>query len=181
MLDATQPSELPMKASPTLYVICAAVVLNACDAKSPSAKGPVDTARIVDAIKTDEVHWNSDYKSGDAGVVAAHYATNATLMIPGAAPLVGAAAIKAGLEQALSDKAFRLSFASDKVDVAASGDLAAARGSYTETATDPKTSEVVTDKGSYVTIYKPQPDGAWKAVWDINTPGAPPARPVGAQ
>jgi ketosteroid isomerase-like protein len=95
--------------------------------------------------------------------------------------MVGTAAIKAGLEQALSDKAFTLTFASDKVDVSAAGDMAAARGSYTETATDPKSKAVVTGKGSYVTVYKPQPDGVWKAVWDINTPGAPVAQAPAAR
>jgi ketosteroid isomerase-like protein len=170
-----------MKASPSVYVLCAALGLGACAEKSPAAKAPVDTAKIVDAIKTDEVHWNSDYKNGDAGVLAAHYAAHATLMIPGAAPMVGTAAIKAGLEQALSDKAFTLTFASDKVDVSAAGDMAAARGSYTETATDPKSKAVVTGKGSYVTVYKPQPDGVWKAVWDINTPGAPVAQAPAAR
>ena len=170
-----------MKASLALIVTCAALALGACGAKSPPAKAAVDTARIVDAIKTDEVHWNSDYKSGDAGVLVRHYAPGATLMAPGAAPVVGTAAIKAALAQAVSDKAFSLTFASDKVDVSASGDLAAARGSYTQTATDPKTKAVVTAKGSYVTVYRPQADGAWKAIWDINTPGAPVAQPTGAQ
>ena len=160
-----------MRASPALFVTCAALALGACGVKSPPARTQVDTARIVDAIKTDEVHWNSDYKSGDAGVIAGHYAPGATLMVPGSAPVVGTAAIKAALAQAVSDKAFTLSFASDKVDVAASGDLAAARGSYTQTTTDPKTKALVTDKGSYLTVYRPQADGAWKAVWDINTPG----------
>ena len=170
-----------MKASPTLYVICAAFLLSACDAKSPQAKTPVDTAAIIGAIKADEVHWNNDYKSGDAGVLAAHYAPTATLMIPGSAPLVGTAAIKTGLADALSDKAFTLTFASEKVDVSASGDLAAARGTYTQTATDPKTKTVATEKGTYVTVYKPQPDGAWKAIWDINTPGAPVAQAAGTE
>jgi ketosteroid isomerase-like protein len=170
-----------MKALPTLYVICAACLLCACDAKSPRAKPVVDTAKIVDAIKTDEVHWNSDYKRGDAAVLAAHYAPHATLMIPGGAPMVGTAAIKAGLEKALSDSAFTITFASDKVDVAASGDLAAARGSYTETSTDPRTKAVVTGRGSYVTVYKPEPDGVWRAIWDINTPGVSAAQSEAAR
>jgi len=170
-----------MKASPTLIVLCAALALGACGAKSPPSKAPVDTAAIIGAIKADEVHWNSDYKSGDAGVLAAHYAPTATLMIPGSAPLVGTAAIKTGLADALSDKAFTLTFASEKVDVSASGDLAAARGTYTQTATDPKTKTVATEKGTYVTVYKPQPDGVWRAIWDINTPGAPMPQTSGAQ
>lgn len=165
-----------MKAT-TIYIAASmALTLCACDGKSPSARAPVDTAKIVDAIKTDEVHWNNDWKSGDATLVAGHYAATATVMSPGAAPLTGDAAIKTGVQQTLADKSFSLTFASDRVDVAASGDLAAAHGSYTQTSTDPHTNAVVTEKGTYVTVYKPQADGAWKAVWDINTPGAPVAQ-----
>ena len=135
-------------------------------------KSSVDTARIVDSIKSDEVHWNADYKSGDAGKVAAHYAPDGVVMSPGYATKVGTAAIKAANEQAFSDPKYGLIFSSDRVDVAASGDLAAAHGAYRETTTDPKTGAAVTAAGSYVTVYKPGADGVWKAVWDINTPGA---------
>ena len=33
--------------------------------------------------------------------------------------------------------------------------------------TNPKTKKPVTDKGKYVTVYKKQADGSWKAVADI--------------
>lgn len=135
-------------------------------------KAPIGAAKIVDSIKSDEVHWNADYKSGDAAKVAAHYAPDGVVMSPGYAATVGTAAIKAANEQAFSDPKYGLSFSSDRVDVAASGDLAAAHGSYRETTTDPKTGAAVTAAGSYVTVYKPGADGVWKAVWDINTPGA---------
>lgn len=170
-----------MRASPIPILLSAALLLSACQGKPPAAGAPVDTAKIVDAIKADEVHWNSDWKSGDAALLAGHYAASATVMSPGSAPLVGTAAIRAGVQSALDDKAYSLSFASDKVDVAASGDMAAARGAYTQTATDPKTKAVVTEKGTYVTVYKPQADGTWKAVWDINTPSAPATSPAAGQ
>jgi ketosteroid isomerase-like protein len=158
----------------TLCLGAAALTFGCMPATAPAPARPaVDTARIVDAIKTDEVHWNNDWKSGDAAKVAAHYAPTATLMVPGLAPMVGAPAIKAGIAGALEDKAFSLTFASDKVDVAKSGDLAATRGTFTQTATDPATKAPVTTRGTYVTVYKPQAGGAWKAVWDINTPGTP--------
>jgi ketosteroid isomerase-like protein len=165
-----------MKASPTLVIPCAVLALAACGAKSPRARTPVDTAAIIGAIKADEVHWNSDLKNGDVNVLTGHYAPTAPGIIPGAAPMVGTAAIRAGLADALADKAFTRTFASDKVDVAGSGDLAAARGTYTETETDPRTKTIVTDRGSYVAVYKPQPDGVWRAIWDIDTPGAPVAQ-----
>ncbi|MGI9170826.1 MAG: YybH family protein [Caulobacteraceae bacterium] len=134
---------------------------------------PVDTAKIVDAIKIAEVRANADWKSGDASRVAAFFAPDATIMVAGAPPAVGAAAIKAVAQQLMDDPAFTLSFASDRVYVAASGDLAAARGSYRQTATDPATRAVVTQTGSYVTVFRPAAGGAWKGVWDIVAPGAP--------
>ncbi len=136
---------------------------------------PVITAKVIDAIKADEVHWNADYRSGDPGKVAAHYAPHATLMMPGVAPVVGAPAIKAALDQAYQDPHFGVTFSSDKVDVAKSGDLAAARGSWRQTTTDPASKQPVTTSGYYITVYKPQPDGKWLAIWDILTPAPPPA------
>ncbi len=79
----------------------------------------------------------------------------------------------------MNDSAFALTFASDQVEVARSGDLAVTHGSFTQTATDPDTKAVLTRKGSYVTVYKPQGGGVWKAVWDIMTPdGEPAAAPI---
>jgi hypothetical protein len=40
--------------------------------------------------------------------------------------------------------------------------------------TDPQTRQVINDHGSYVTTYRKQPDGTWKAVADIATSEVPP-------
>ena len=165
-----------MKASPIALCLCAALSLAACAPKPATAPAPTDAARIIDTIKTGEVHWNSDWKSGDAGKVTAHYAPNATLMLSGSPVMTGAEAIRAGVQQAVDDPAFSLTFASDKVDVAQSGDLAASRGPYKMTQTDPATKAVSTVTGTFVTVYKPGTDGQWKAVWDIATPGAAAAK-----
>ena len=74
----------------------------------------------------------------------------------------------------LEDKNSSFSFASDKVDVAKSGDLGYSQGTMTYTFTDPKTKKVFTIKGKYVTVYKKQSDGGWKAVADIGNEDAPP-------
>ncbi len=162
-----------MRATSIILSCTVTLILSACGERHASPPPQADTAKIFEAIKIDEVHWNNDWKSGDASIVTAHYAPSAIVMMPGSPPAAGPAAIKAAVTQAMDDKAFSLVFASDKVDVAASGDLAAARGAYTQTSTDPQSKAIVSERGTYVTIYKPQPDGTWKAVWDINTPGAP--------
>jgi hypothetical protein len=40
--------------------------------------------------------------------------------------------------------------------------------------TNPKTKKVLTEKGRYVTVYKKQADGGWKAVVDIDSEDARP-------
>jgi ketosteroid isomerase-like protein len=151
-------------------MLSAAVVLAACHDPKPA----FNSARAIDAIRAGEVQWNLDWKSGDAGKVTAHYAPEALVMDPGAAPAKGAAAIRAGVQKAMDDPGFSLSFNSDKVDVAASGDLAVSRGAFKLTMTDPATKAAQSSTGTFVTVYKPQPDGSWKAIWDIATAGPAP-------
>ena len=167
-----------MKAAPIVSCVFAAALMSGCGPAEAPEKPVVDTAKIVDTIKTDEVHWNADWQARDAAKIASHWAHGATLMIGGAPVVTGEAAIQSSLAQMLADPAVTLVFSSDKVDVAASGDLAAARGTYKQTGADPKTKAVVTTTGTYVTVYKPQKDGVWKAIWDIAAPG--PATSVGA-
>ena len=157
-----------MPARAVLFACLGALLLVACNRAAP--KRPVDTAKIVDAIKTDEVHWNADWKSGDAARLVAHFAPDAVVMPAGSPPLVGTAAIQSAANQLISRPGFHYAFVSDRVDVAASGDLAASHGSYRMTADDPRTGAPVTEAGSYVTVYKPAANGVWRAVWDITAP-----------
>jgi ketosteroid isomerase-like protein len=70
-----------------------------------------------------------------------------------------------------ADPVLKVEFASDRIQVAASGDLAYTRGHYTMTMTDPATRKPAAGSGSYLTVWKKQPDGGWKAVEDFVTPG----------
>jgi uncharacterized protein (TIGR02246 family) len=151
---------------------CLATALLAAGCARDADKPKFNAARAIDAIRADEVKWNADWKSGDPGRVVAHYAPDAVLMVPGEAPMSGLEAIRAGAQKSMDDPGFSLVFSSEKVDVARSGDLAVSRGSFKETATDPASKARVDAAGTFVTAYKPQPDGSWKAVWDIATPGA---------
>jgi ketosteroid isomerase-like protein len=71
-----------------------------------------------------------------------------------------------------------LKFHAAKVEVAKSGDIAYTQGAYTLTFTDPQTKKIINDHGSYVTTYRKQPDGSWKAVDDIATSEVPPPPPA---
>ena len=102
--------------------------------------------------------------------MAAFYADDAVLMAPGMEAIHGKDAIHAALKQMMADPAVSLTFESSKVDVAKSGDLGYSEGSYKMTMTDPATHKVMNDHGSYVTTFRKQADGSWKAEADIATP-----------
>lgn len=143
-----------------------------------ASAGTVDAAKQSDAIRADEGQQVADWKARDAAKIAAHYTADAVVMDPGSPAASGAAAISAGLAEALKDPAFGLSFKADNVTIASSGDLAYSRGLYTLVATDPTTHKPAATKGSYVTVYGRQPDGGWKIVEDIASAGYPVAMPA---
>ncbi len=89
------------------------------------------------------------------------------------AAMKGKEAMRAALKEMLADPNLALSFTATSAEVSKGGDLAYTQGTYTMTMTDPKTKKAVTEKGKYVTVYRKQADGSWKAVEDINNADAP--------
>jgi uncharacterized protein (TIGR02246 family) len=153
---------------PNLLAAAAAIaVLAGCQ----QADGKVDTAKIEAQLKQDEVRWNQAYAAHDAAALAAAYADDAALANPGAPVVTGKDAIRKETSAFAADPNLQVQFESDRVQVAASGDLAYTRGHYTLTMTDPATKKPATSKGSYLTVWQKQDDGDWKAVEDFVTPG----------
>jgi uncharacterized protein (TIGR02246 family) len=152
------------------------ILLAACS--DTPAPAPDTSAADSKAIKDGEAAWVADYGSKDLDRVASHYADDATLHMPGSPMMHGKDAIRSGLKEMLADKNLSLNFTPSTVEVSKSGDLGYSQGTYSMTMTDPRTKKPVAEKGKYVTIYKKQADGTWKAIQDINNPDAP-ATPVG--
>jgi ketosteroid isomerase-like protein len=114
-------------------------------------------------------------KDKDIDKITSFWADDASLFIPNLPVLNGSAAIKPAIKEMVSDPNFALTFGATKVEVSKAGDYAYSQGTYTQTSTDPKTKKAVVEKGKYVTVYKKQADGSWKAVADINNADAPAA------
>jgi uncharacterized protein (TIGR02246 family) len=119
------------------------------------------------AVTAAEADMLAAFKAKDAAKLTSHYASDAVLAIPGRT-VKGADAITKANSDDLKDPAFALDFTNERTD--ASGDLAYTSGSYKVTYTDAKTKKVVKGQGTYVTVFKKQADGSWKAVADIATP-----------
>jgi uncharacterized protein (TIGR02246 family) len=162
----------------SLALAGAAVLMASSGGCAKYQESKIDPAAIKDAIKADEKKWNDQIKSKDLEGSLSHYAEDAYFVAPGVKPANGATEVRKAYADGMSDPAFEISFASDKIDVAGSGDLAYARGRFSEKYTDPKTKQVMTDSGSYVTVYKKQADGSWKAVEDFAAADPDSTKPV---
>ena len=156
-----------------------AMALGGCDKPGQGKGGDADSAKK--AIAADIASWNKQFDSKDIAGVVSHYADDAYFIAPGVAGTDGSTAIRQIYANASTDPAFTIRLTTDKVDVAGSGDMGYARGKFTEQYTDAKTGKVMSNGGSYVTVYKKQDDGSWKAVEDFGAadPGA--AKPVPAK
>ena len=154
-----------MKLAMLVAAAGAMVVLSGCgdDGSSQSVE--------IEKLKAEEAKWQRNYDARDAEGLGSHYASDGALASPGAPLATTARARKAALEGMAADPNMKMQFASDRTEVAASGDLAYTRGKFTMRSTDPASGQVRTDRGNYLTVWKKQPDGSWKAVEDFVTPG----------
>lgn len=166
----------------TLLASAAALMLGGC-AKDNNG-GSTSPESVKQAIQADETKWNQQFKDKDTEALVGHYSDDAYFVAPGVAGTEGSTPIRQVFATAGTDPAFEVHFSSDKIDVARSADMAYARGKFTEKYTDKKNGKVMTDSGSYLTVYKKQDDGSWKAVEDFaaadpdSTKPVPPAKPA---
>jgi len=160
---------MPTRAIFTISALAA--LLAGCNQAPPPA--PDMRAADVKTIHDLEMQQGKDWAAKDVDKLTAFYADNATIMAPGFPPATGTAAIKGLLGEVVKDPNWSLTFESSSSEAAKSGDVAYTRGTYTETATDPKSKKVMMEKGTYLTVFAKQADGSWKAVEDINTPSGP--------
>jgi uncharacterized protein (TIGR02246 family) len=166
-----------MKALATLCGTAVVVLsMTGCTPAPPAA--PPDTHDAdVKAISDLEAKQVANFEAKNLDELAGSYADGAVLMTPGGPPMKGKDAIRDALKAMVADPALNLKFKADMVEVAKSGDVGYTQGSYTMTMTNPVTKKPMDDHGSYVTTYRKQADGSWKAVADIATSEVPPMPP----
>jgi uncharacterized protein (TIGR02246 family) len=127
----------------------------------------------VQALKDTEAAWAKAVAAKDFDKSMTYYADDASLLVSNAPAFNGKDAIRAAMKPMFDDPSFALAFEASRVEVAKSADLGYTQGTYTMTLTDPKTKKPFTDKGKFLTTYKKQADGTWKAVADMVSSDVP--------
>jgi ketosteroid isomerase-like protein len=147
----------------------AALLLGACGSEA-RLNAAADVSKAKRAVESVENQMLADFQARDAAKLTSHYSGDALVATPGRPVAKGTDAIQRINAQDLSDPNFKLSFKNERTDVADSGDLAFTQGTFNVTYTDVKSGKPLSGAGTYVTVFRKQPDGSWKAVADIATP-----------
>lgn len=155
----------------------AALVLSlaACDrASAPAEANSATTAETssvdAEAVKQAFAKFNADIAARNVEAIAAHYADDAVMIIPGQAPLEGKEAITGDYKAFAADPAGQFVAREEKTWVSAGGGAAYGEVNYRSTFTNPETKEVETHDRYNLTVFEKQGDGSWKVVRDVNSP-----------
>jgi ketosteroid isomerase-like protein len=141
---------------------------------SDAPKASPDT-RAADekTIRELETEWAKDIAAKDLDKDVAHYDNDASFLLQNMPIVNGKTSITGVHKGLMGDSNFALDFSAAKVEVSKSSDLAYSQGAYSLTTTNPKTKKPETEKGKYITVYKKQADGGWKAIEDMLNSDAP--------
>jgi uncharacterized protein (TIGR02246 family) len=147
---------------------------------SDAPKTPPDT-RAADekAIRDVETQWSKDLQAKDLEKDVAHYDNDAAFLFTNMPIVSGKTSIRGVHQQLFADPNIAMDFSTSKVEVSKGGDLAYTQGVYHLTTSDPKTKRPVSETGKYITVYKKQADGGWKAIEDMLNADAPTVGPAG--
>lgn len=157
-----------------IALVLSIFALSRCTPPPPAE--PPDTREADEAaIRAAVKEWSAAAEAKDAEKFVSFYTDDGTLMREGAPNASGRQALLEGFAGMMQDPNFALSFQTDDVVVARSGDLAYETGSYSLTMSGPDGSPAPTN-GHYVVVWRKTSDGSWKGAVD-----APVSDPPAAQ
>jgi len=141
--------------------------------QQPPPPSPPDT-RAADerAVREADAAWSKAVAAKDVEGSVSFFAEDAVALQPNVPMLTGKESIRKWVSEHMASPGYSGSWQASKVEASRGGDLAYTVGTYESALNDPK-GKPVTDRGKYVTVWKKQPDGKWKAVADIGNSDLP--------
>jgi uncharacterized protein (TIGR02246 family) len=121
------------------------------------------------AIRRTDADWLAAAASHDLNRVLPFWADDATILAPGARPIVGKEAIRKYVTESFATPGFSITWKTEKVEVSQSGDLAYSTGTNRISVNGPD-GKPLTEEGRGVTIWKKQTDGSWRCVLEVMSP-----------
>jgi uncharacterized protein (TIGR02246 family) len=150
-------------------VVTIPVLLGVLAGCAGMATPAADPGRAEAAIRAADARWLAAAQAHDLEGSLSYWSDDAILMVSGAPAMAGKEAIRRYVAGAFAIPGFSISWATDRVWVAKSGDIAYATGTtrISMTAADGKS---VVEHDNAVTVWRKALDGSWKCVVDIANP-----------
>jgi len=124
----------------------------------------VDVAGSKTALQKADSDWSASVAQG-ADAFAGFVASDGVVMPPNE-PAVSGAAVKDWASKMIAMPGFGVTWTSNVAEVSASGDVGYTSGTYDLHANGPDGSPF-SDHGKYLTVWKKDATGAWKAAYDM--------------
>jgi ketosteroid isomerase-like protein len=137
---------------------------------SPSAGADPQASTIATLAKIREI-WVQDLRTKQLEPILKLYASDAVFLQPTGERITGSAALRTLFQTIMATFNSDLTLHSQNLET--SSDLAYDSGNFEETLTNIATGAKITSKGSYIIIFRRQPDRSWQIVQHVWT-GAPP-------
>jgi ketosteroid isomerase-like protein len=140
-----------------VFLLLLLALSNGC--RTPDTGGADETV-----LRRLDDEWSKTVGAKDVEKTMSYYADDALMMPPNIPTLTGKQPIRTLWKSLLEAPGFAGGWKATKVEV--SGNLSYVTGSYEITETDDN-GKPMTDKGTYLKVWKKQPDGSWKCVADM--------------
>jgi ketosteroid isomerase-like protein len=168
---STRLAKLPLfSCSRRAVIVLVAINTVLAPMVSLTAAAAPQNATLVALAKIREA-WDQDLRTKQLEPILKFYAPDAVFLQPTGDRITGSAALRTLFVNIMATFNSDLTLHSQNLE--ASGDLAYDSGDFQESLTVVATGAKITSKGSYVLIFKRQPNGSWLIVQQVFT-GTPP-------
>jgi len=167
---STPPAKSPLVGSRRAAIAFLACAVMLAPAFSPSATAASRASTLV-TLATIREAWVQDLHTKQLEPILKFYAPDAVFLQPTGERITGSAALHTLFQNIMATFDSDLTLHSQNLET--SGDLAYDSGDFQETLTTIANGAKITTKGSYIIIFKRQPNGSWQIVQHVWT-GTPP-------
>jgi ketosteroid isomerase-like protein len=127
-----------------------------------SAAALAPRASTIAAIAKIREAWVQDLRTKQLEPILKFYAADAVFLQPNGDRITGSASLRTLFQNIMAT--FNSDLALHSQNLETSGDLAYDSGDFRETLTTIATGAKITSKGSYIMIFKRQPNGSWQII-----------------